>query len=207
PPSSGGGRPGSGNTSGWENLIGDKVVKSEDIKKEENNEGRDVAAITINPSKNRIPGAVFMELLNENITKDVVIKQSGLNITFPKGSMRDIKSRLWYDFLVDFDSCENEDRIKRLANDSDVRIASFNYSGAFPGKATMIYDVGKEYSGKILYYYNYNPKTKKLALASYGVCSKEGLVAFYQTHGADYVITTENVNKDKIGNTTEKNPV
>lgn len=141
---------------------------------------------TLTSDNTRILYSTMKSLAAGNKTQDVVIKQSDVEITFPKGTMTDSYTQLWYDFGTTINNSIAEQTAKTLAGDSYVATIHFNYSGELPGKANIRFWLGAAQAGKTLYYYRLEDD-KTLTFLQTSTVDSTGWASVSQTSCSDYV--------------------
>ncbi len=141
---------------------------------------------TLTQDNTRILYSTMKSLANGNKTQDVTIKQSNVEFTFPKGTMTDTYTQLWYDFGTTINNSIAEQTAKQLAGDAYVATIHFNYSGELPGEANIRFWLGAAHAGKTLYYYLLGDDNS-LTFMQTAVVDSTGWVSVTQSHCSDYV--------------------
>jgi len=141
---------------------------------------------TLTSDNTRILYSTMKSLAAGNKTQDVVIKQSDVEITFPKGTMTDSYTQLWYDFGTTINNSIAEQTAKSLAGDAYVATIHFNYSGELPGKADIRFWLGAAQAGKTLYYYRLEDDNT-LTFMQTSTVDSTGWASVSQTSCSDYV--------------------
>lgn len=148
---------------------------------------------TLTDDNTRILYSTMKSLSEGNKTQDVTIKQSNVEITFPKGTMTDTYTQLWYDFGTTINNSIAEQTAKQIAGDAYVATIHYNYSGELPGKANIRFWLGAAQAGKTLYYYLLNADNT-LAFQQTSTVDSTGWASVTQTHCSDYVFLSRDIN-------------
>lgn len=141
---------------------------------------------TLTSDNTRILYSTMKSLAAGNKSQDVTIKQDNVEITFPKGSMTDNYTQLWYDFGTTINNSIAEQTAKELAGDSYVATVHFNYSGELPGEAKIRFWLGAANAGKTLYYYRLETD-KTLTFMQSAQVDSTGWASVTQKSCSDYV--------------------
>lgn len=152
--------------------------------------GSTLYTYTLTDDNTRILYSTMKSLAEGNKTQDVTIKQSNVDITFPKGTMTDTYTQLWYDFGTTINNSIAEQTAEQLAGDALVATIHFNYSGELPGKANIRFSLGADQAGKTLYYYLLN-SDNTLTFQQTATVDSTGWVTVSQTHCSDYVFLSQ----------------
>lgn len=155
---------------------------------------------TLTSDNTRILYSTMKSLAAGNQTQDVTIKQDNVEITFPKGSMTDSYTQLWYDFGTTINNSIAEQTAKTLAGDAYVATIHFNYSGELPGTANIRFWLGAAHAGKTLYYYRLEDD-KTLTFMQSTTVDSTGWASVSQTSCSDYVFLSS-----EYGNTATPTP-
>ena len=131
-------------------------------------------------------------LAEGNKTQDVTIKQDNVEITFPKGTMTDTYTQLWYDFGTTINNSIAEQTAKQIAGDAYVATIHYNYSGELPGTANIRFWLGAAQAGKTLYYYLLNADNT-LTFQQTATVDSSGWASVTQTHCSDYVFLSRDI--------------
>ncbi len=148
---------------------------------------------TLTDDNTRILYSTMKSLAEGNKTQDVTIKQSNVEITFPKGTMTDTYTQLWYDFGTTINNSIAEQTAKQIAGDAYVATIHYNYSGELPGKANIRFWLGAAQAGKTLYYYLLNADNT-LTFQQTATVDSTGWASVTQTHCSDYVFLSRDIN-------------
>lgn len=154
--------------------------------------GTALYSYTLTSEDTRILYSVMKSLANGNKTKDVVIKQSNVEFTFPKGTMTDTYTKLWYDFGASINNSIAEQTAKELAGDAYVATIHYNYEGELPGTANIRIWLGAANAGKTLYYYKLEDD-KSLSFMQTAVADSTGWVTVTQKSCSDYVFLSKDL--------------
>jgi len=141
---------------------------------------------TLTSDNTRILYSTMKSLAAGNETSDVTIKQSGVEITFLKGTMTDSYSQLWYDFGVTVNDSIREQTAKSLGGDAYVATVHFNYEGTLPGQASIRISLGAANAGKTLSYYRLE-EDDTLTFLQTAVADSAGWATVTQESCSDYV--------------------
>ena len=141
---------------------------------------------TLTSDNTRILYSTMKSLAAGNKTQDITIKQDNVEITFPKGTMTDDYTQLWYDFGTTINNSIAEQTAKELAGDSYVATIHFNYSGELPGEASIRFWLGAANAGKTLYYYRME-NDKTLTFMQSALVDSTGWANVTQKSCSDYV--------------------
>ena len=147
---------------------------------------------TLTDDNTRILYSTMKSLAEGNKTQDVTIKQSNVEITFPKGTMTDTYTQLWYDFGTTINNSIAEQTAKQIAGDAYVATIHYNYSGELPGKANIRFWLGAAQAGKTLYYYLLNADNT-LTFQQTATVDSTGWASVTQTHCSDYVFLSRDI--------------
>ncbi len=147
---------------------------------------------TLTEDNTRILYSTMKSLAQGNKTQDVTIKQSNVDFTFPKGTMTDVYTQLWYDFGTTINNSIAEQTAKQIAGDAYVATIHFNYNGELPGQANIRFWLGAAQAGKTLYYYLLNADNTFTFMQTATVDST-GWVSVTQTHCSDYVFLDRDI--------------
>lgn len=149
------------------------------------------AVFNINGS-GRINADRMDDLIASNATKDVVLQGEDITFRFAKGTMRQVPGKEAYSFNASFE-VQDQAAIEALAGDALVLTVHYDYDGQLPAEAEITINVGKQYAGRTLYYYYYNPETGALELTQSATVSSDGTVTIRQSHCSDYAFLTVNL--------------
>jgi len=147
---------------------------------------------TLTQDNTRILYSTMKSLAEGNKTKDVTIKQDDVEFTFPKGTMTQSYTQLWYDFGTTINNSIAEQTAQELAGDAYVATVHYNYSGELPGKANIRINVGAAQANKTLYFYLLNDN-KTLTFQQTSVVDSTGWATVTQTHCSDYVFLNRDI--------------
>ncbi|MEA4869312.1 MAG: hypothetical protein VB062_01590 [Christensenella sp.] len=147
---------------------------------------------TLTDDNTRILYSTMKSLAEGNKTQDVTIKQSNVEFTFPKGTMTDTYTQLWYDFGTTINNSIAEQTAKQIAGDAYVATIHYNYSGELPGKANIRFWLGAAQAGKTLYYYLLNADNT-LTFQQTSTVDSTGWASVTQTHCSDYVFLSRDI--------------
>ena len=140
----------------------------------------------------RILYSTMKSLAEGNKTQDVTIKQDDVEFTFPKGTMTQSYTQLWYDFGATINNSIAAQTAQEIAGDAYVATVHYNYSGELPGKANIRLNVGAAQAGKTLYYYLLNDD-KTMTFQQTAVVDSTGWASVSQTHCSDYVFLNRDI--------------
>lgn len=149
---------------------------------------------TLTSDNTRILYSTMKSLAAGNKTQDVTIKQDNVEFTFPKGTMTDSYTQLWYDFGTTINNSIAEQTAKTLAGDAYVATIHFNYSGDLPGTANIRFWLGAAHAGKTLYYYRLEDD-KTLTFQQTATVDSTGWASVSQTSCSDYVFLSSEYGK------------
>ncbi|MCE5188085.1 MAG: hypothetical protein LLF75_02710 [Eubacteriales bacterium] len=141
---------------------------------------------TLTSDNTRILYSTMKSLAAGNKAQDVTIKQDNVEITFPKGTMTDSYTQLWYDFGTTINNSIAEQTAKEIAGDAYVATIHFNYSGDLPAEAKIRFWLGAANAGKTLYYYRLEDD-KTLTFLQSSVVDSTGWASVTQKSCSDYV--------------------
>ena len=147
---------------------------------------------TLTQDNTRILYSTMKSLAEGNKTKDVTIKQDDVEFTFPKGTMTQSYTQLWYDFGTTINNSIAVQTAQELAGDAYVATVHYNYSGELPGKANIRINVGAAQANKTLYFYLLNDN-KTLTFQQTSVVDSTGWATVTQTHCSDYVFLNRDI--------------
>lgn len=148
---------------------------------------------TLTADNTRILYSTMKSLAEGNKTQDVTIKQDDVEFTFPKGTMTQTYTQLWYDFGASINNSIAVQTAQEIAGDAYVAAVHYNYNGELPGKANIRLNVGAAQAGKTLYYYLLNAD-KTLTFQQTAVVDSTGWATVTQTHCSDYVFLNADIN-------------
>jgi len=148
---------------------------------------------TLTADNTRILYSTMKSLAEGNKTQDVTIKQDDVEFTFPKGTMTQTYTQLWYDFGATINNSIAVQTAQELAGDAYVATVHYNYNGELPGKANIRLNVGAANAGKTLYYYLLNADNT-LTFQQTAVVDNTGWATVSQTHASDYVFLSRDIN-------------
>ncbi|MCI8719104.1 MAG: leucine-rich repeat domain-containing protein, partial [Lachnospiraceae bacterium] len=142
-------------------------------------------------SDSTISASDFEAILNENKTKNVVIKTNNdVTFTFAKGTMQVIEGKNSYDFGTIINKIYSSDLPSYATKDNFVLQITYNYSGELPAEASVRFLAGTEYAGKTLYY-SLLKEDNTFAEVQKVVVDDEGYVTVKQNHCSSYLLTSE----------------
>ena len=148
---------------------------------------------TLTPDNTRILYSTMKSLAEGNKSQDVTIKQDDVEFTFPKGTMTQSYTQLWYDFGATINNSIAVQTAKELAGDAYVAAVHYNYNGELPGQANIRLNVGAAQAGKTLYYYLLNDD-KTLTFQQTATVDSTGWATVTQTHCSDYIFLSRDIN-------------
>ena len=148
---------------------------------------------TLTQDNTRILYSTMKSLAEGNKTQDVTIKQADVEFTFPKGTMTQTYTQLWYDFGASINSSIAAQTAEEIAGDAYVATVHYNYSGELPGKANIRLNIGAAQAGKTLYYYLLNADNT-MTFQQTAVVDSSGWASVSQTHCSDYVFLSSEIN-------------
>ncbi len=147
---------------------------------------------TLTQDNTRILYSTMKSLAEGNKTQDVTIKQDDVEFTFPKGTMTQSYTQLWYDFGASINNSIAAQTAQELAGDAYVATVHYNYSGDLPGTATIRLNVGAAQAGKTLYYYLLGDD-ETLTFQQTAVVDTTGWATVTQSHCSDYVFLSRDI--------------
>ncbi|MBA4347575.1 MAG: hypothetical protein C0413_01840 [Clostridiales bacterium] len=148
---------------------------------------------TLTADNTRILYSTMKSLAEGNKTQDVTIKQDDVEFTFPKGTMTQTYTQLWYDFGATINNSIAAQTAQELAGDAYVTTVHYNYNGELPGKANIRLNVGAANAGKTLYYYLLNADNT-LTFQQTAMVDNTGWATVTQTHASDYIFLSRDIN-------------
>lgn len=148
---------------------------------------------SLTPDNTRILYSTMKSLAEGNKTQDVTIKQDDVEFTFPKGTMTQSYTQLWYDFGATINNSIAAQTAQEIAGDAYVATVHYNYSGELPGKANIRLNVGAAQAGKTLYYYLLNDD-KTMTFQQTATVDTTGWATVSQSHCSDYVFLSRDIN-------------
>ena len=154
--------------------------------------GTTLYTYTLTEDNTRILYSTMKSLAEGNKTQDVTIKQSNVEITFPKGTMTDTYTQLWYDFGTTINNSIAAQTAEQIAGDALVATIHYNYSGELPGTANIRFWLGAAQAGKTLYYYLLNADNT-LTFQQTTTVDSTGWASVTQTHCSDYVFLNRDI--------------
>ncbi len=177
----------------------------------DDNKPSDTYTLDLSSDNPVVSSETFNTLLEENKTKDVVIKSNNdVTFTFAKGTMKPVEGKDSYDFSTTINSTYNTDLPSYVTSNNFVSQINYNYSGKLPAEASIRFYAGTQYSGKTLYYYLLN-EDKTFAEIQNIVVDELGYVTVKQDHCSSYLLTSEEPkiqdstnNTDTSGTTEDK---
>lgn len=146
-----------------------------------------------------VSNETFAMLLEENKTKDVVIKSNNnVTFTFKAGTMKAVDGKDSYDFSItitpDFSTVTGVPSY--VTQNNFISLINYNYSGELPAEASIRIPVGKDYAGQTLYYSQLLNNTD-ISLVSSVVVDSEGYITVTQSHCSSYLVTTEELKTEE----------
>lgn len=179
------------------------VLKLEDINEPDDNKPSDTYTLDLSSDNPVVSSEIFSNLLEENKTKDIVIKSNNeVTFTFAKGTMKPVEGKDSYDFSTTINSAYNTDLPSYVTSSNFVSQINYNYSGKLPAEASIRFYAGTQYSGKTLYYYLLN-EDKTFAEVQSIVVDDLGYVTVRQDHCSSYLLTSEEPKIQDSTNNTE----
>ncbi len=148
---------------------------------------------TLTADNTRILYSTMKSLAEGNKTQDVTIKQDDVEFTFPKGTMTQSYTQLWYDFGATINNSIAAQTAQEIAGDAYVATVHYNYNGELPGTANIRLNVGVAQAGKTLYYYLLNDD-ETLTFQQTATVDSTGWATVSQTHCSDYVFLNRDIN-------------
>ncbi len=144
---------------------------------------------------------IFSQLLQENQTKNVIIKTNDdVTFTFKAGTMKAVEGKESYDFSVlihrDYKTVTGVPRY--VTNDQFVLKIDYNYSGKLPAEAAIRIYAGKNYAGRTLYYGQLLNGTS-ISLAQPVTVDGNGYIIVRQDHCSSYILTSTEPKADENG--------
>lgn len=157
----------------------------------DDNKPSDTYTLDLSSDNAVVSSETFNTLLEENKTKDVVIKSNNdVTFTFAKGTMKPVEGKDSYDFSTTINCTYNTDLPSYVTSNNFVSQINYNYSGKLPAEASIRFYAGTQYSGKTLYYYLLN-EDKTFAEVQSIVVDELGYVTVKQDHCSSYLLTSE----------------
>lgn len=148
---------------------------------------------TLTADNTRILYSTMKSLAEGNKTQDITIKQDDVEFTFPKGTMTQSYTQLWYDFGATINNSIAAQTAQEIAGDAYVATVHYNYNGELPGTANIRLNVGAAQAGKTLYYYLLNDD-KTLTFQQTATVDSTGWATVSQSHCSDYVFLSRDIN-------------
>ena len=148
---------------------------------------------TLTQDNTRILYSTMKSLAEGNKTQDVTIKQADVEFTFPKGTMTQTYTQLWYDFGASINNSIAAQTAEEIAGDAYVATVHYNYNGELPGRANIRLNIGAAQAGKTLYYYLLNADNT-MTFQQTAVVDSSGWATVSQTHCSDYVFLNRDIN-------------
>lgn len=137
-----------------------------------------------------ISNTQMADVLEQNKTKDVVIKTAGVTFTFEKGKMQAVDGKTAYDFgvelITDYSALANPD-FKEAEFAFQIH---YSYEGQLPGEAVISIPVGSKWAGKRLYYYETDENGDDTYVCRTTVAA-DGTYTVKQNHCSSYVAMTK----------------
>ncbi len=169
----------------------------------DDNKPSDTYTLDLSSDNAVVSSEIFNTLLEENKTKDIVIKSNNeVTFTFAKGTMKPVEGKDSYDFSTTINSAYNTDLPSYVTSNNFVSQINYNYSGKLPAEASIRFYAGTQYSGKTLYYYLLN-EDKTFAEVQGIVVDDLGYVTVKQDHCSSYLLTSEEPKIQDSTNNTE----
>lgn len=179
------------------------VLKLEDVNEPDDNKPSDTYILDLSSDNAVVSSETFNILLEENKTKDIVIKSNNeVTFTFAKGTMKPVEGKDSYDFSTTINSIYNTDLPSYVTSNNFISQINYNYSGKLPAEASIRFYAGTQYSGKTLYYYLLN-EDKTFAEVQSIVVDDLGYVTVRQDHCSSYLLTSEEPKIQDSTNNTE----
>ncbi|MDP3447998.1 MAG: hypothetical protein Q8S22_08065 [Eubacteriales bacterium] len=147
---------------------------------------------TLTPDNTRILYSTMKSLAEGNKTQDVTIKQDNVEFTFPKGTMTQSYTQLWYDFGATINNSIAVQTAQMIAGDAHVATVHYNYNGELPGRANIRLNIGAAHTGKTLYYYLLDADNT-LTFQQTAIVDNSGWTSVSQTHCSDYVFLDRDI--------------
>ena len=148
---------------------------------------------TLTADNTRILYSTMKSLAEGNKTQDITIKQDDVEFTFPKGTMTQSYTQLWYDFGATINNSIAAQTAQEIAGDAYVATVHYNYNGELPGTANIRLNVGVAQAGKTLYYYLLNDD-ETLTFQQTATVDSTGWATVSQSHCSDYVFLSRDIN-------------
>lgn len=144
---------------------------------------------------------IFSQLLQENQTKNVIIKTNDdVTFTFKAGTMKAVEGKESYDFSVlihrDYKTVTGVPRY--VTNDQFVLKIDYNYSGKLPAEAAIRIYAGKNYAGRTLYYGQLLNGTS-ISLVQPVTVDGNGYITVRQDHCSSYILTSTEPKAEENG--------
>lgn len=114
------------------------VLKLEDVNEPDDNKPSDTYTLDLSSDNAVVSSETFNTLLEENKTKDVVIKSNNnVTFTFAKGTMKPVEGKDSYDFSATINSAYNTDLPSYVTSSNFVSQINYNYSGKLPAETSI----------------------------------------------------------------------
>ncbi len=188
----------------WKGRYGDVEYSNIHLaEKSDDNKPSDTYTLDLSSDNPVVSSEIFNNLLEENKTKDVVIKSNNdVTFTFAKGTMKPVEGKDSYDFSTTVNSIYSTDLPSYVTSNNFVSQINYNYSGKLPAEASIRFYAGTQYSDKSLYYYLLN-EDKTFAEVQSIVVDELGYVTVKQDHCSSYLLTSEEPKIQDSTNNTE----
>ena len=160
---------------------------------------------TLTEDNTRILYSTMKSLAEGNKTQDVTIKQADVEFTFPKGTMTQTYTQLWYDFGASINNSIAMQTAQTIAGDAHVATVHYNYNGELPGRANIRLNIGAAHAGKTLYYYLLNADNT-LTYQQTAVVDSSGWATVSQTHCSDYVFLDRDIESVNVSPSLSPSP-
>ncbi len=155
-------------------------------------------------ANNVISASDFGTILNENKTKDIVIKANNdVTFTFAKDTMNAVHGKDSYNFGTVINKIYNSDLPFYVTKDNFVLQIIYNYSGELPAEASIRFLAGTKYTGQTLYY-SLLKEDNTFAEVQKVLVDNDGYVTVKQNHCSSYLLTSEEpkIQENDNGNKT-----
>lgn len=147
----------------------------------------------------------FETILNQNKTKDIVIKSNNnVTFTFEKGSMAGAEGKDNYDFSSQVNYEFNDNMPSDVSKDNFIMQIKFNYLNTMPVKPDVCYFIGTEYAGKTVYYSGISDEGISSDMLEAEV-DDEGYINVKHSDYATYIITSSKLESDNANSESESN--
>ena len=147
----------------------------------------------------------FETILNQNKTKDIVIKSNNnVTFTFEKGSMIGAEGKDNYDFSSQVNYEFNDNMPSDVSKDNFIMQIKFNYLNTMQVKPGVCFFIGTEYAGKTVYYSGISDEGISSDMLETEV-DDEGYINVKHSDYSTYIITSSRLESDNVNSGSESN--